>query len=90
VVVALTFISCYHQIRRPLMATVSLLVGIAYTLGFATLTVGHLNILTITFVPILIGMAIDFGVHHVARNFDAHVLARFVDVDKFSLHSYEP
>ena len=67
VIVALTFIFCYHQMRRPLMATACLLVGIGYTLGFATFTVGHLNILTITFVPILIGMAIDFGVHLIAR-----------------------
>lgn len=67
VIVALTFIYCYHQIRRPLMATACLIVGIGYTLGFATLTVGQLNILTITFVPILIGMAIDFGVHLIAR-----------------------
>jgi len=67
VIVALTFIFCYNQIRRPLMATACLIVGIGYTLGFATLTVGHLNILTITFVPILIGMAIDFGVHLIAR-----------------------
>ena len=37
--------------------------GAGYTLAFATLTVGHLNILTITFVPILIGLAIDFGIH---------------------------
>ena len=29
--------------------------------------VGHLNILTITFAPILIGLAIDFGVHLVTR-----------------------
>lgn len=67
VIVALTFIFCYGQIVRPLMATGALLVGIGFTLGFATLTVGHLNILTITFVPILIGMAIDFGVHLIAR-----------------------
>lgn len=66
-VVALTFIFCYHEIRRPLKATACLVVGIGYTLGFATLTVGHLNILTITFVPILIGLAIDFGVHLVTR-----------------------
>ena len=31
------------------------------------LAVGHLNILTITFVPILIGLAIDFGVHLITR-----------------------
>lgn len=44
-----------------------LIVGLAYTLAFAMLTVGHLNILTITFTPILIGLAIDFGVHLVTR-----------------------
>ncbi len=39
----------------------------AYTLGFATLAVGHLNVLTITFVPMLIGLAIDYGVHLITR-----------------------
>jgi len=34
---------------------------------FATLAIGHLNILTITFLPMLIGLAIDFGVHLVTR-----------------------
>jgi len=67
VVVALTFIFCYHEVGRPLKATACLVVGLGYTVGFAALTVGHLNILTITFVPILIGLAIDFGVHLIAR-----------------------
>jgi hopanoid biosynthesis associated RND transporter like protein HpnN len=49
------------------MATICLLVGIGYTLGFATVTVGRLNILSITLVPILIGLAIDFGVHLISR-----------------------
>ncbi len=65
--VAIIFIFGYHATGRPLKATLSLLVGIAYTMGFTTLTVGHLNILTITFVPILIGLAIDFGVHLITR-----------------------
>jgi len=67
VLVATIFVCGYHEIRRPIMATVCLLTGIAYTLGFATLTVGHLNILSITLVPILIGLAIDFGVHLISR-----------------------
>ena len=29
---------------------------------------------------------LDLGVHHIAGNFDAHVLARFIDVDELSLH----
>lgn len=64
---ALIFIYGYQETGRPVKATICLVVGIGYTLGFATLVVGHLNILTITFVPILIGLAIDFGVHLVTR-----------------------
>jgi hopanoid biosynthesis associated RND transporter like protein HpnN len=64
---ALIFIYGYHETGRPLKATACLVVGVGYTMGFATLVIGHLNILTITFVPILIGLAIDFGVHLVTR-----------------------
>src|SRR5262245_11298639 len=67
ILVALIFIFGYHETGRPLKATLCLLVGVAYTLGFTTLSVGHLNILTVTFVPILIGLAIDFGVHLITR-----------------------
>jgi hypothetical protein len=64
---ALIFIYGYNETGRPVKATACLIVGLAYTLAFATLTVGHLNILTITFVPMLIGLAIDFGVHLITR-----------------------
>ncbi len=67
VLCALIFIYGYSETGRPVKATICLVIGLAYTLAFATLTVGHLNILTITFVPILIGLAIDFGVHLVTR-----------------------
>ncbi len=67
VLCALIFIYGYSETGRPVKATLCLVVGLAYTLAFATATVGHLNILTITFVPILIGLAIDFGVHLVTR-----------------------
>ena len=67
VVCALIFIYGYQQTGRPLKATFCLLVGLGYTLAFTAFTVGHLNILTITFMPILIGLAIDFGVHLITR-----------------------
>lgn len=67
VICALIFIFGYSETGRPVKATVCLMVGLAYTMGFATLVIGHLNILTITFLPILIGLAIDFGVHLVTR-----------------------
>ncbi len=67
VLCALIFIYGYRETGRPVKATICLLVGLAYTMAFATLVIGHLNILTITFAPMLIGLAIDFGVHLVTR-----------------------
>jgi uncharacterized protein len=67
VLTALIFIRSCGQILRPLMATFCLLIGICYTVGFAALAVGRLNILSITLVPILIGLAIDYGVHLIFR-----------------------
>ncbi len=67
VLCALIFIYGYNETGRPIKANVCLVIGLAYTLAFATLTIGHLNILTITFVPMLIGLAIDFGVHLITR-----------------------
>ena len=64
---AFIFIYGYQETGRPVKATLCLLLGLAYTLAFATFAVGHLNILTITFAPILIGLAIDYGVHLISR-----------------------
>jgi hopanoid biosynthesis associated RND transporter like protein HpnN len=64
---ALIFIYGYNETGRPIKATICLVIGVAYTLAFTTLTIGHLNILTITFVPMLIGLSIDFGVHLITR-----------------------
>ena len=67
VLCALIFIYGYNETGRPVKATICLVVGLAYTLAFTTLAVGHLNILTLTFVPMLIGLGIDFGVHLITR-----------------------
>lgn len=67
VICAGIFIVGYRQTGRPLKAMLCLVVGLGYTMGYTTLVVGHLNILTITFAPMLIGLAIDFGVHLVTR-----------------------
>ncbi|MGA2786246.1 MAG: MMPL family transporter [Verrucomicrobiota bacterium] len=67
VLCALIFIYGYNETGRPVKATICLVVGLAYTLAFAALTIGHLNILTVTFVPMLIGLGIDYGVHLITR-----------------------
>jgi hypothetical protein len=67
VLVFVIIIFGYGRISRRIKADACLIVGMAYTMAFTTLVIGHLNILTITFAPILVGIAIDFGVHLIAR-----------------------
>lgn len=67
VLVGLIFVYGYHETGRPLKAMFCLLIGLCYSMGYTTLVVGRLNILTITFAPMLVGMAIDFGVHLITR-----------------------
>jgi hopanoid biosynthesis associated RND transporter like protein HpnN len=57
----------FGGLRRPLLAVAALLVGIAWSFGYITLAVGHLNILSVAFGVILIGLGIDFGIHYLAR-----------------------
>ncbi len=50
---------------RPAMALLALFLAVGWTLGFTTLVVGHLNLLTVTFATMLIGLGIDFGIHFI-------------------------
>jgi len=61
------FVAGFGGLRHPLMAVAALLLAIVWSLGYITLSVGHLNILSISFGVILIGLGIDFGIHYVAR-----------------------
>jgi hopanoid biosynthesis associated RND transporter like protein HpnN len=65
--VAIVFIAGFGGWRGPLLTVATLLLAIAWSCGFITLAVGHLNILSIAFGIILIGLGIDFGVHYLAR-----------------------
>jgi hypothetical protein len=65
--VTLLYLLFFKKIRHPLFIIVSLSVGLAWTMGFVTLTVGHLTIITVFVAPMLLGLADDFGVHFIAR-----------------------
>jgi len=47
----------------PVLAGITLLMGIAWTAGFAALILGSLNIMTSMFSVILMGLGIDFSIH---------------------------
>jgi hopanoid biosynthesis associated RND transporter like protein HpnN len=64
--VGLLFLIVYRSFRLPSLTVSTLLVGTAWALGWMTLTVGHVNILSATFAVMLIGMG-DYGVLWVTR-----------------------
>ncbi len=55
------------SIRRPAIEMVSLSVGLCWTFGWTTLFIGHLNILSVVFAPLLCGLGVDYGIHWFSR-----------------------
>ncbi len=64
--VTLLFFIVYRGVYYPLLTVGTLLVGTSWAMGWTTLTVGHLNILSATFAVMLIGVG-DYGVLWVMR-----------------------
>ena len=65
--VSLVFVLFFGNSIRPLLAVFVLIISIVLTFGFTTLVVGSLNILSIVFTIILVGLGIDFGIHVLSR-----------------------
>lgn len=57
----------FRSLKRALVQGLVLFIGLCWTFGVATLVVGHLNILSIVFGPLLLGIAVDFGIHWYSR-----------------------
>lgn len=65
--VMVVIVAGFGGIRHALLANLVLLLGMAWAFGYATISVGHLNILSVTFTATLIGVGIDYGTYYVAR-----------------------
>ncbi|MGE3535855.1 MAG: MMPL family transporter [Candidatus Tectimicrobiota bacterium] len=65
--VGVLYLLVFREVWSPLRVQITLQLAICWSLGFATLTVGHLNILSVTFAPVLIGLADNLGIHLAAR-----------------------
>lgn len=60
----------YFAMRAPgliLNVLVCLILGLILTAAFATVTVGHLNIISIAFAVLYIGLGADFAIHFLLR-----------------------
>ena len=65
--VAVILVLGFRGLRHPLISMVMLTVGICWSLGFTTVAIGHLNILSVSFATILVGLGIDFSIHFLER-----------------------
>lgn len=57
----------FRGLLNVIAAMVSLIVGICLSFGFATVAIGHLNILSMVFAVMLIGLGIEYGIQVVLR-----------------------
>ena len=62
-VVALLLHVALRSARLALATVVSLVFGLAVTAGFAALAIGHLNMISVAFAVLFIGLGVDFGIH---------------------------
>lgn len=67
ILIAALYLFAYREVTRPGLVVVNLIVATTWTMGFATLAVGHLNILTVTFVSMVLGLGEDYAIQVLGR-----------------------
>lgn len=67
VLTVILLLFAFRGVLNVLAAMAPLLVAISLSFGFATLAVGHLNILSMVFAVMLIGIGIEYGIQVVLR-----------------------
>lgn len=65
--VFLLLVAFRRSFRRPVLQWISLSIGLCWSFGCATLLVGHLNMLSVVFAPLLCGLGDDSGIHWFSR-----------------------
>ena len=61
--VAAVLVRGLRSLRLVVASLLTLLVGLALTAGFAAAAIGHLNLISVTFAVLFIGLSIDFAIH---------------------------
>ena len=56
-----------RSVKLVLVTVISLVTGLALTAAFATLTVGELNLISVAFAVLYIGLGVDFAIHYCLR-----------------------
>lgn len=67
VLIALLLAFVYRGVLVPLCALGALLIGVAWSFGWVMAGVGHLQVLSVVFAVILLGLGVDGAIHLIAR-----------------------
>jgi len=67
VLCAALFMIVFRGVKRPLFAVAAFLAGAALTYAAATVMIGSLNLLSVVFMLVLVGVGLDYGIHMIAR-----------------------
>lgn len=67
VLVAIVLYLALRSVGTSIAVVISLIVGLILTAAFATLAVGHLNLISIAFAVLYIGLGVDYAIHFLFR-----------------------
>lgn len=68
--VAILMVWGFRGLRHPLVSLFMLTIGMAWSFGFLTLFIGHLNILSVSFATMLLGLGIDYATVYLSQYVD--------------------
>jgi uncharacterized protein len=57
----------FLRIGKPLLMLLVLALSLAWSIGLATLVVGHLSLFSVMFIPIIVGIGTDYGIYYLLR-----------------------
>ena len=63
VLVLIILFRCFRSIKLLLATLITLLIGLTLTAGFAAIAIGHLNVISVSFAALYIGLGVDFAIH---------------------------
>ncbi|QAU25384.1 RND transporter [Dyella sp. M7H15-1] len=69
-----------HSFRRIIPILITLLIGFALTIGFAALAIGTLNVISVAFAVLFVGLAVDFGIQFAVRMREMRMLHAEINV----------
>jgi len=70
--VAILLFLALRSVRIVLATLATLVVGLVWTAGFTAAAIGHLNMISVCFAVLFIGLGVDFGIHLCIRYRELH------------------